>query len=268
MNKSRLIWGIICLALAALLAVQTFATPGGKMLSTLGDTNVPIPPITPAIILGIVGIVLLATAGSGTPKTALEAQPKTVQDEEKVALTIGTILLIVAVAGCTSQLPTPAPSTATDTPLPPTATGTPLPPTATGTSLPPTTTETPLPPTSTAPLPFTLAAQAEDLIGTWRRPSGFLKGLLVRFYDDGTYHLGFSLSSLDSMPIIANAYAFDGPQIRVMEISIAGGLTSCGSDVGIYEVRLLEGGGIQIVVINDPCFTRRSDYPGVYEAVP
>ena len=178
-------------------------------------------------------------------------------------LTIGIILLIVTVAGCTSQLPTPAPSTATDTSLPPTATGTPLPPTATGTSLPPIATETSLPPTATAPLPFTLAAQAEDLIGTWRHP----RGSYIRFYDDGTSHIGFSLNSLDSMPPIANTYAFDGSQIRVKEISNATGL-SCSSDVGIYEVRLLEGDGIQIVVISDTCFQRETDTPGVYEAVP
>jgi len=106
MNKSRLIWGIICLALAALLAVQTFATPEGSMMFTVGDTNLPIPPITPAIILGIVGIVLLATAGSGTQKTALEAKAKTVQDEEKVALnkrleTIGWGCFLIMLGGFT-----------------------------------------------------------------------------------------------------------------------------------------------------------------------
>ncbi len=106
MNKSRLIWGIICLALAALLAVETSATPGGKMVFTVGDTNLPIPPITPAIILGIVGIVLLATARSGTQKTALEAKAKTVQDEEKVALnkrleTIGWGCFLIMLGGFT-----------------------------------------------------------------------------------------------------------------------------------------------------------------------
>ncbi len=177
--------------------------------------------------------------------------------------TFGLILLIVTVAGCTSRPPSPMPSTTTETSAPPIATGTSVPPTATETSSPPTATGTSAPPTATAPLPFTLAAQAEDLIGTWRRPDG----LYVRFYDDGTFHLGFSLSSIDSMPPIANTYAFDGSQIRVTEISSAIGL-SCGSDVGIYEVRLLEGGGIQIVVINDSCGFRSRDYPGVYEAVP
>ena len=168
--------------------------------------------------------------------------------------TLSLIVLIVTVAGCTSRPPAPAPSTVTATSAPPTATGTSAPPTATATSL---------PPTATAPLPFTLATRAEDLIGTWRHP----RGSYIRFYDDGTFHVGFSLNSLDSMPPIANTYAFDGSQIRVKEISNATGL-SCGSDVGIYEVRLLEGDGIQIVVISDTCFQRETDTPGVYEAVP
>ena len=177
--------------------------------------------------------------------------------------TLGLILLIVTVAGCTSRPPSPAPSTATETSAPPTATGTSVPPTATETPSPPTATGTSASPTATAPLPFTLAAQAKDLIGTWRHR----RGSYIRFYDDGTWHVGFSLSSLDSMPPIANTYAFDGSQIRVKEISNATGL-SCGSDVGIYEVRLLEGEGIQIAVISDTCFQRATDIPGVYEAVP
>jgi len=177
--------------------------------------------------------------------------------------TLGIILLIVTVAGCTSRPSSPAPSTATETSAPPTATGTSVPPTATETSAPPTATRTSVPPTATAPSPFTLAARPEEIIGTWRHR----RGSYIRFYDDGTYHVGFSLSSLDSMPPIANTYAFDGSQIRVKEISNATGL-SCSSDVGIYEVRLLEGDGIQIVVISDTCFQRATDTPGVYEAVP
>ena len=158
--------------------------------------------------------------------------------------TICTLLLMVTFAGCTGQPPRASTSTVTS-------------------SLPPSVTEASLPPTATAPLPFTLAAQAQDVIGTWRHP----RGSYIRFYDDGTYHVGFGLNDLDSVAPIANTYAFDGSQLRVKEISNTTGLL-CGSDVGIYEVRLLEGGGIQIVVINDSCGFRRSDYRGVYEAVP
>jgi hypothetical protein len=101
MKKSRLIWGIICLALAALLAVLTVALPENKMTFMVGDTNVP---ILPAVILGIIGLVLLLTAGGGSQKAAQEAQPEYVQDEEKVALNkrlemIGWGLFLIMLGG-------------------------------------------------------------------------------------------------------------------------------------------------------------------------
>jgi len=101
MNKSRLIGGIICLALAVLIAVLTFVLPADKMIFMVGDANVP---ILPAIILGIVGIVLLATAGSGGKETTQAAQPEIVQDPEKAALnkrleTIGWGCFLVMLGG-------------------------------------------------------------------------------------------------------------------------------------------------------------------------
>jgi len=82
MNESRLIWGIICLALAGLLTVLNLRLSPDKLMFTVGDTNMP---WVPPIVLGIVGIVLLATAGRGEQATAQAAQPKIV-DEEKAAL--------------------------------------------------------------------------------------------------------------------------------------------------------------------------------------
>jgi len=101
MNKSRLIWGIICLALAALLAVLTVKLPENKMMFMVGDTNVP---ILPAVILGIIGLVLLLTSGGGSQKVAQEAPPEYVQDEEKVALNkrlemIGWGLFLIMLGG-------------------------------------------------------------------------------------------------------------------------------------------------------------------------
>lgn len=87
MNVGRLAAGIICLALAALLAVLTYAFPENKMVFMVGDENVP---ILPAVILGVVGIVLLATAVSGkqagTGAEAAAAEPEGPVDEGKVAL--------------------------------------------------------------------------------------------------------------------------------------------------------------------------------------
>ena len=58
MNRGRLIWGIILLVLAGLLAVLNIVLPDEKLMFLVGDTNMP---YIPPIILGIVGIVLLAT---------------------------------------------------------------------------------------------------------------------------------------------------------------------------------------------------------------
>lgn len=60
MDKSRLIGGIICLALAVLLAVLAVTLPADKMIFMVNDTNVP---HVPAIILAVVGLGLLITAG-------------------------------------------------------------------------------------------------------------------------------------------------------------------------------------------------------------
>jgi hypothetical protein len=59
MNKGRLIGGIICLALAALLAVVSFALPAGKVVFMVGDSNVPMVPVT---ILAGVGLMLFVGA--------------------------------------------------------------------------------------------------------------------------------------------------------------------------------------------------------------
>ena len=62
MDKSQLIGGIICLALAGLLVVLNIVLPADKMMFMVGGTNMP---LVPPIILGIVGILLLATSRRG-----------------------------------------------------------------------------------------------------------------------------------------------------------------------------------------------------------
>lgn len=101
MNKSRLIWGIICLASAVLIAVLTFVLPTDQMMFTVGDANVP---IVPAIVLGIVGIVLLATASSGEQETSRATQPAVVQNPDKATLnkrleSIGWGLFLIMLGG-------------------------------------------------------------------------------------------------------------------------------------------------------------------------
>lgn len=82
MNKSQLIGGIICLAVAALLVVLNVRLPPDEMIFMVGDTNMP---WVPPAVLGVVGIVLLATAGRPKTEADQAAQPRVI-DEEKAAL--------------------------------------------------------------------------------------------------------------------------------------------------------------------------------------
>lgn len=87
MNKTRMTWGILCLVLAGVLAVLSFTLPPENLVFTVGDQNMP---WIPAAVLGIIGIVLLATAGRGeTEIQATEAEapkPQAAPNPEKAAL--------------------------------------------------------------------------------------------------------------------------------------------------------------------------------------
>ncbi|MGW8143954.1 MAG: hypothetical protein ACWGN2_06130 [Anaerolineales bacterium] len=59
MNKSRLIWGIICLVIAGGLTIANLRLPPENLMFQVGDVNMP---WVPPVVLAIVGIVLLASA--------------------------------------------------------------------------------------------------------------------------------------------------------------------------------------------------------------
>ncbi len=67
MNKSKLVWGIICLVLAGVLAVLNLTLPPDNLMFQVGDQNMP---WVPPVVLGIVGVVLLATARESEKKAA------------------------------------------------------------------------------------------------------------------------------------------------------------------------------------------------------
>ena len=101
MNKSRLIWGIVCLALAALLGVLNFTLPPENLMFTVGDENMP---FVPPIILGILGIVLVVSAFSGGGAKADAVKKEIVQDPDKAAFNkrleaIGWGLFLVMLGG-------------------------------------------------------------------------------------------------------------------------------------------------------------------------
>lgn len=80
MDKSKVIWGSICLALAVLLAVLTVVLPEGKISFMIDGKNVPIAPV---IILGVIGLLLLLTARTGEkPKV----KPEIILDKNKATL--------------------------------------------------------------------------------------------------------------------------------------------------------------------------------------
>ncbi len=81
MNKSNLIWGIICLLITGGLAFANLMLPPENLMFQVGDVNMPwIPPV----VLAIVGIVLLATANQ--PEEEEEAKEEIIIDPEKAAL--------------------------------------------------------------------------------------------------------------------------------------------------------------------------------------
>jgi hypothetical protein len=84
MDRSRLVGGIVCLALAVLLAALNFTLPPDRLMFMVGDTNVP---MLPVLILGILGVSLLATTRRGREKEAARRkETSSEQDPEKVAL--------------------------------------------------------------------------------------------------------------------------------------------------------------------------------------
>jgi len=83
MNKSKLIWGIICLFLAGFLAVANLVLPPGNVLFQIGDLNMP---WVPPIVLAIVGIWLLTTSKEGEEMTDDQAKSEDIIDPDKASL--------------------------------------------------------------------------------------------------------------------------------------------------------------------------------------
>jgi hypothetical protein len=82
MNKSKLVWGIICLVIAAGLTVANLRLPPEDLMFQVGDINMP---WVPPIVLGILGIILLATANQPEEQKEEELAKANV-DTQKAAL--------------------------------------------------------------------------------------------------------------------------------------------------------------------------------------
>jgi len=81
MNKSKFIWGTICLVIAGVLTVANLRLPPENLMFMVGDINMP---WVPPVVLFIVGIVLLATSNEGEKKE--EPEREVIVDPEKEAL--------------------------------------------------------------------------------------------------------------------------------------------------------------------------------------
>jgi hypothetical protein len=78
MDKGKLVGGIICLVIAALLTVANLRLPSEDLMFQVGDVNMP---WVPPIVLAIVGIILLATM-----KQSEEKKEEAIIDTDRVAL--------------------------------------------------------------------------------------------------------------------------------------------------------------------------------------
>jgi hypothetical protein len=82
-NKSQMIWGVVCLIIAAVLTVANLSLPPDKLMFQIGGQNMP---WVPPVVLAIMGIILMATSGQKERPGVSSVQAKPSQDPEKTAL--------------------------------------------------------------------------------------------------------------------------------------------------------------------------------------
>ena len=101
MNRSKLVGGIICLVIAAVLLVAYFRLPEDSLMFMVGDQNLS---WLPSVILGVVGIILVATAWQGveepkpaplTPEQEEERQAKIEQNKRLESIGWGFFLVMM-----------------------------------------------------------------------------------------------------------------------------------------------------------------------------
>jgi hypothetical protein len=70
-NKAQLIGGVLCLIIAAMLAVLNLVLPPDRIMFQIGDENMPWLPVAG---LGVVGIVLLVAAARGAAGSSTKSR--------------------------------------------------------------------------------------------------------------------------------------------------------------------------------------------------
>lgn len=120
------------------------------------------------------------------------------------------------------------------------------------------------PPTATSAEP-TLATSIDEIAGTWYRESKLGGGrYYVRFDKDGTAHWALVVDQLDSAPLEVHSCEFEGTEMVIKRIKAHHSMPPC-DEIGRYQVQLLDGGNIRIVVIEDRCTVRAVQNPEEYQ---
>ncbi len=83
MNKTRIVWGIICLLIALMLGVLVLITPPENTMFQVANTNMP---WIPVVIFAVVGILLLIGAGKKEEQGPPAVETKPGEDAEKTNL--------------------------------------------------------------------------------------------------------------------------------------------------------------------------------------
>lgn len=78
MSASRLVGGILCLVTAGVLLVANLLLPEDELMLMIGETNMA---WLPPVVLGIAGVVLVATAWQGGGRTAQTSAPLTPEQQ-------------------------------------------------------------------------------------------------------------------------------------------------------------------------------------------
>lgn len=105
-----------------------------------------------------------------------------------------------------------------------------------------------------------IASSSEAIAGTWY---SFPVGIMIRFHEDGLADFGLDTAG---NPIGDSAKTwFEGQQLFISFTGYDGENESCETAVGVYEVQMLEKGGISFKTVADDCRFRSDVLSGTPE---
>jgi hypothetical protein len=106
-----------------------------------------------------------------------------------------------------------------------------------------------------------LATSSEEIAGTW---FSLPNGLMLQFGDDGTAQFGVDNDGT-TLGYDAQTW-FEGTHLFVRFEDYDGASEACATDIGIYEVELLESGNLRFVHGQDDCEFRLESLQGTADS--